>query len=59
MQVNYIMSNGGPPGKTCDVTVRAVEKWIVENSKVFSTAKWFSYNKVNQEYVAMLKGFVC
>ena len=55
MRVIDTMSNGGPPVKTCDVTVRAVEKWIVENDKVFSTTKLFSYNMVNQEYVAVLK----
>ena len=52
-------SNGGPHANKCVVTVRTVEKWIVENDKVLSMAKWLSSNKVHQEYVALLICFVC
>ena len=49
------MSNGGPPAKKCDATVRTVEKWIAENDNVVSMAKWLSYNKVHQGYIAVIK----
>ena len=45
--------NGGPPANKSDVIARTVEKWIAEN-KELSTAKWLSYNKVDQEHVTML-----
>ena len=41
-----------PSSKQCDVTVRRVEKWIAKKDKEFSKARWLSYTKVNQEYVA-------
>ena len=59
MRVIDDMSDGSPPVRTCDVTVRAVERWIAENDKLFSMAKLFLYNMVNQEYVAVLNCSVC
>ena len=59
MRVIDTTFSGGLPAKKCDATVRTVEKWIEENDKVFSTAKWLLYSNVNQEYVATLKCSAC
>ena len=47
------------PQKKRRVTVETVHKWIKESDREFSTSAWLKYDKVDREYVAMLKCSVC
>ena len=48
-----------PPSKKCGLTMKTVDKWIVDNDKTLNTTTWLKYDKVDREYVATLKCSVC
>ena len=48
-----------PPSKKRGLTMKTVDKWIVDNDKTLNTTTWLKYDKVDREYVATLKCSVC
>ena len=47
------------PSKKRGLTMKTVDKWIVDNDKTLNTTTWLKYDKVDREYVATLKCSVC
>ena len=47
------------PSKNRGLTMKTVDKWIVDNDKTLNTTTWLKYDKVDREYVATLKCSVC
>ena len=41
------------------MTAKTVQKWVVESDREMDTSVWLRYDKVDREYVTMLKCRVC
>ena len=47
-------TNDVPP-KKCGVTVKTIQKWVVDSDREMDTSVWLRYEKVDRENVATLK----
>ena len=47
------------PSKKRILSVAVMEKWIRDNDRTLCTASWLSYEKVDREYVSVMKCSVC
>ena len=52
------VSSDCPPAKW-GVTIKSVNKWIVENDKQLDTTTWLCYEKADQEHMLSLKCSIC